>query len=74
MTTPSKTKSQFEQILSKIYARRFHENYQQVCIDCLKPRSKKNKFECKNCGCSEFFVFDYQNSSFKIFSNLLCIK
>ena len=47
MTTPSKTKSQFEQILSKIYARRFHENYQQVCIDCLKPRSKKNKLSAK---------------------------
>ena len=32
MTTPSKTKSRFEQLLSEIYARRFRENNQQVCI------------------------------------------
>ena len=44
------------------------ENNQQVCIDCLKPRSKENKFECKNCGCTNFNVYDYQNSSFKTFS------
>ena len=43
MTTPSKTKSRFEQLLSEIYARRFRKNNQQVCIDCLKPRSNKNK-------------------------------
>ena len=48
MTTPSKTKSHFEQLLSEIYARRPHKNNQKVCIDCLKPRSNKNKFECKN--------------------------
>ena len=47
MTTPSKTKSHFEQLLSKIYDRRPHENNQKVCIDCLKPRSNRNKFECK---------------------------
>ena len=41
MTTPSKSKSCFEQLLSEIYARRVCENNQQVCIDCLKPRSKK---------------------------------
>ena len=70
MTTSSKTRSRLEQVLSEIYARRFCENNQQVCIDCLKPRSNKNKFECKNCGCTEFYVLDYQNSSFKILSSL----
>ena len=67
MATPSKTKSHF---LSEIYARRPHGNNQKVCIDCLKARSNKNNFECKNCGCTEFYVLDYQNSSFKILSSL----
>ena len=62
MTTPPKTISCFEQLLSEIYARWPHENNQKVCIDCLKPRSNKNKFRCKNCGCTEFYVLDYQNS------------
>ena len=70
MTTPSKTKSCFEQLLSGLSARRPHENNQKVCIDCLKPRSNKNRFECKNCGCTKFYVLDYQNSSFKILSSL----
>ena len=70
MTTPSKTKSHFEQLLSEIYARSIHKNNQKVCIDCLKPRSSKNKFECKNCGCTYFYVLNYQNSSFLIFSSL----
>ena len=70
MTTPSKTKSHFERLSSEIYARCFRENNQQVPIDCLKPRSNKNKFECKNCGCTKFYVLDYQNSSFKISSAL----
>ena len=70
MTTPSKTKSHFEQLLSEIYARQICKNNQKVCIDCLKPRSNKNKFECKTCGCTEFYVLDYQNSSFKILSSL----
>ena len=70
MTPPPKTKYHFEQLLSKIYARQPHENNQQVCIDCLKPRSKKNKFKCKNCGCTEFYKLDYQNSSFKILLSL----
>ena len=74
MTTPSKTKSHFEQLLSEIYARQICKNNQKVCIDCLKPRSNKNKFECKNCGCTEFYVLDYQNSSFEILSSLQCIK
>ena len=38
------SKSHFEQLLSKIYAKRPHENNQKLCIDCLKPRSNKNKF------------------------------
>ena len=70
MTTPSKTKSGFEQILSEIYARCFRKNNQRVCIDGLKPRSNKNKFECKKCGCTEFYVLDYQNSSFRILGAL----
>ena len=70
MTATSETKSCFEQLISEIYARRFRENNQKVCIDCLKPRSNKNKFECKTCGCTEFYVLDYQNSSFKILSSL----
>ena len=70
MTTPSKTKSHFEQLLSEIYTRWSRENNQKVCIDCLKPRSNKNKFECKNCGCTKFYVLDYQNSSLGILSSL----
>ena len=61
MTT---SKPDFEQLLSKIYARSFHKNNQKVCIDYLKPRSHKNKFECENCGCTDFYVLDCQNSSF----------
>ena len=68
MTT---SKSHFEQLLCKIYTNNFYKNNQTMCIDCLKPRSNKNKFECKNCGCTtEFFVLDDQNSSFKILSSL----
>ena len=70
MTTPSKTKSYFGQLLSEISARRYPKNSQKVSMDCLKPRSNKNKFECKNCGCTDFYVLDYQNSSFKILSSL----
>ena len=44
MTAPSKTESRFERLLSEIHARRFCENNQQVCIDCLKPRSNKSRF------------------------------
>ena len=70
MTTPSKTKSHFEKLLFEIYARRPQENNQKLSIDCLKPRSNKNKFECKICGCTKFYVLDYQNSSYLIFSSL----
>ena len=70
MTAPSKTNSRFEQPLSEIYAKRPHQNNQQVCTDCLKPRWNENKFECQNCGCTKFYVLDYENSSFRIFSSL----
>ena len=70
MTTPSQTKSHFEQLLSEIYARQPHANIQQVCVNCLKPRSNKNKFECKSCGCTKSYVLNYQISSFKILSSL----
>ena len=65
-----KIKYRFERLLSEIYAVRPRENNKGVCIDCLKPRSNKNKSECKICGCTEFYVLDYQNSSFKILSSL----
>ena len=70
MTTPSKTRSYFEQLSSEIYAKNFHKNNQKVCLDSLKPRSNKNKFEYKNCGCTEFYLLDYRNSSCNIFSSL----
>ena len=70
MTAPLKTKSHSEQFLSKIDARRIRENNKKMCIDCLKPRSNKNKFERKNCGCTEFYMLDYQNSLFKTLFSL----
>ena len=59
MKTPSKTKSPFNQVFFKIDARRFRENSQQKCIDCLKPRSNKNDLERKKCGCTEFYLLNY---------------
>ena len=70
MTTSSKTKSHLEQLLSELYAKRPRENNQKVCIDFLKPRSNKNKFECKKCDSTKFYVLDFQNFSFKILSSL----
>ena len=64
------SKSHFEKLLSKIYFNSFCKNNQKVCTDCLKPRSNKNKCECKNCGCTDFYMLDYRNSSFKILSSL----
>ena len=66
MTIPSKIKSRFEEISSEIFAKSFRKNNQKVCINCVKPRSTKNKFECNNCGCTDFYVLNYQNSSFNI--------
>ena len=57
MTTTSKNKSRFNQVLSKVDARRFRENNQQKCIGCLKPRLNKNERECKKCACNEFYTF-----------------
>ena len=67
MTT---SKSHFEQHLSKIYAKSFCKNNEKVCIDCLKQRSNKNKFESKNYGCTDIYLLNYQNSSFEILSSL----
>ena len=67
MTT---SKSHFEQRLSKIHANSFRKNDKKMCIDCLKPISNKNKFECKNCGCTDFYVLNYQSSSFKVLLSL----
>ena len=57
MTT---SKSHFEQLLSKIYAKSFRKNNKKMCIDCLRPGSNKDKFECKKCGCTDVYVLDYQ--------------
>ena len=70
MAILSKTKSHFKQLWFEIYARRPHKNNQKVCMDCLKPRSNKNKSEYKNCGWTNFYVLDYQNSLFKVLSSL----
>ena len=56
MTTTSKTKSCFNQVLLKIDARRLRTNNEQKCIDCLNSRSNKHELEFKNCGCNEFYV------------------
>ena len=69
MATPPKTKSRFDRLLSEIYPRRFFKNI-DLCVDWLKPRSNKNKFEFKKCGWTEFYVLDYQNSSFVILPSL----
>ena len=60
MTIPSKTKSHFEQILSKIYANGFHKNNQKVWIDCLKPRSL-------NFMCSITKILHFKNVQFLIY-------
>ena len=41
-----------------------HSNQDQIKIT----------FECKNCGCTDFYVLDYQNSSFEILASLYYIK
>ena len=65
MTLPSKTKSRFHQVLLKIDARSFHENNQQKCIDCLKPRSNKNEVKkVSNFMCPIIKVFHLQYSPF----------
>ena len=58
-----KIKSHAKPVPSKIYAdnlaKRLCTNNQQVCIDCLKPRSNKNERECKKCGCNYFYMPNY---------------
>ena len=70
MKKTSETKSHFGQLLSRIHAKSLRKNNKGVYIDCLKPRSDKNKFQCKKYGCTEFYVLDYQNSSHVILSSL----
>ena len=47
ITATSKSKSHPKQVPFKVYAKRFHINNQQMCIDCLKSRSNKNERGCK---------------------------
>ena len=54
MTATSKTKSHPKEVPFKIYAKRFHINNQQICIDCLKPRSKKMSVGVKNAAAITF--------------------
>ena len=56
MTTTSKTKSHFKQVLLEIFARRLRENNQKKYIDCLKPRSNKNELECTKCGYNKSYA------------------
>ena len=37
-------------------SKRLCTNNQQMCIDCLKPRSNKNERKCKKCGSDCFCV------------------
>ena len=37
-------------------AKRLHKNNQQMCIDCLKPRSNKSYHECKKMWLQLFFL------------------
>ena len=74
MTTTSKTKSRFKQVLSKLDARRLRTNNQQKCVDCLKPRSNKNELECKKCSCNEFYVPNYFTQSFCNISHFVMYK
>ena len=62
MTTPSKTKSRFEQLLSEIYTKSFHKNNQKVCIDCLNQDQIKISLSVKvvvalNFMCSIIKIF-----------------
>ena len=63
MTKSPKTKSRLKSVPSKIYtgspAKRLCTNNQQMCIDCLKPRSNKNEHKCNKCGCNHFYVPNY---------------
>ena len=61
------SKFRIRQLLLKIDARSLRKKIQQKFIDCLKPRPNKNELECKKCGCNEFYVFNYQSSSFAIY-------
>ena len=66
----SKIEYRFKLLLSGIYPVRSLENNQKVCMDCFKPRSNKKSSMCSKISSnkSKFYVLDYQNFSFKIFS------
>ena len=40
-------------------SKKYQSVNQQKCIDCLKPRSKKNERVFKKCGCDYFYVPNY---------------
>ena len=53
--------SNFGSVISnkRFYSKKYQNDSQQKCIDCLKPRSNKNEGECKKCGCNHFYVPNY---------------
>ena len=67
-----KTKIYVKKYQSDNLAKRIRTNNQQMCIDCLKPRSNKNKRECKKNGCDTFMcqiirVFQFQFLEFFLY-------
>ena len=40
-------------------SKKYQSDNHKKCIDCLKPRSNKNKYEFKICGCDHFYVPNY---------------
>ena len=55
----SKSVKRNKRLHSKKYQSCNHTNNQQVCINCLKPRSNKNERQCKKCRCDHFYVSSY---------------
>ena len=55
----SKSVKTNERFYSKKYQSDNHINNQQMCLDCLKPRSNENERECKKRGCDYFYVSNY---------------
>ena len=44
----------------RFYPKKYQNDNQQKCIDCLKPKSNKNERVCKKCGCDYFCVPRYE--------------
>ena len=40
-------------------SKKYQNDNQKKCIDCLQPGSNKNERECKKCGCDYFHVPNY---------------